>query len=177
MGLLVGGALVEGLGADLQVRDEDQFVWANAVSMYQLLPNVLGFWPMSNNTPPATSGALNLQRLMETNVISEHAGTFTAVNSTLTITISVTSTVVIWASCQFRTNDVAHPASLRFLVDGGAVADTRTTASISYIQSAWTCVYTGLVANLTAKFEVKADSGSYYGYGRYNSIAALVVPE
>jgi hypothetical protein len=51
MGLITQGGLGNGLGASLQVRDEDNFAWANVVSMYELLPNVIGFWPMSNSTP------------------------------------------------------------------------------------------------------------------------------
>ena len=54
MGLITHGGLGNGLGASLQVRDEDNFAWANVVSMYELLPNIIGFWPMSNNTAAAT---------------------------------------------------------------------------------------------------------------------------
>lgn len=54
MGLITQGGLSNGLGASLQVRDEDNFAWANVVSMYELLPNIIGFWPMSNNTAAAT---------------------------------------------------------------------------------------------------------------------------
>lgn len=55
MSLVNAGNLVNGLSASLQARNEDNFAWANVVSMYELLPNILGFWPMSNNTPVSTS--------------------------------------------------------------------------------------------------------------------------
>lgn len=54
MGLVTQGSLGSGMAATLQSRDEDNFAWANVVSMYEMLPNIIGFWPMSNNTAVGT---------------------------------------------------------------------------------------------------------------------------
>jgi hypothetical protein len=40
-------SLVDLLKADFQPRNEMAFAWANACSMYQQLPGLRGFWPMS----------------------------------------------------------------------------------------------------------------------------------
>jgi hypothetical protein len=41
-------ALINNLSGDFQKRYEPNFAFCNAISMYQLLPSLRGFWPMSS---------------------------------------------------------------------------------------------------------------------------------
>lgn len=57
--------LVDLLAADFQRRYEPQFAWANVCSMFQLLPGLRGFWPMSavSATPAVIDLSGNLRTL------------------------------------------------------------------------------------------------------------------
>jgi hypothetical protein len=175
MGLITQGGLGNGLGASLQVRDEDNFAWANVISMYELLPNIIGFWPMSNNTPAATiTPSVVPTAYYSSDITSEHTGNFADAGSTVTATVTASSTVIVVASCEFRTNNASYAAQLRFLKDGVQIAEARSTTSTDYVQRQWIQVYTSVASNVAFHFEVKAYDGSYYGYAKNKSIAVWV---
>ena len=60
--------MVDLLGADFQKRKESAFAWSTAMGVYQTLPGLRGFWPMSAFT--ATGNALSFAGSSQTRVLT-----------------------------------------------------------------------------------------------------------
>ena len=115
--------------------------------------------------------------LNEADITTTNAGSYVDAGSVLTVPVAATSTVVVMASCEFRTNNASYAASLRFLKDDAQVADAKSTASTGYVQAIWFEIFAGVAADITLHFEVKSYDGSYYGYAQHKHISAWVYPE